>query len=119
MEPYQPKSGKLLTQLYVLLHFLLMIGYHVTMTQRYSHSSQLVILIQFLIVFSALSTFGKLLDGEENAGILELFRCIMFLLVEQYVCSNYVSVVIKYFYLASIVGLAVGLTKKDVNKKQL
>lgn len=83
VSPYQPQVA-LWYQLYCLLHFLIVILFHVFLVERCVHVklSQTTTFQLFAFMFLSLTSFGALMDGKPWAPHLELARCLTFFVID-------------------------------------
>jgi len=120
-------------QLYTVLHFVIMLFFHVRMMEGdLSHS---VTLVLFSFIFTSLMSFGLIMEGHFYAERLELFRCWFFVFIEQLILptshlhSNLSTTIIgfsiKIVFFASLLVLMirqlnrVGLLKKLTKEIQV
>ena len=71
-------------QLYCALHFFIMLFFHVQMMNRSSHLTRSVTLLLFSFIFTSLTSFAAILEGQSYSERLELFRCWFFVLIENF-----------------------------------
>lgn len=83
VEKYDPKLPTWLN-IYVAVHFILVVLGQIEITERYGSFSQTIVLSAILYQIFSLTSIGALLDGKSYASWLEFLRCVMFFGVDYY-----------------------------------
>ncbi|XP_036394612.1 alkylglycerol monooxygenase [Megalops cyprinoides] len=88
--PHNP-TWPLVLQAYVSLHFLLLLGIYNDVLDTKTMLSQLALLLMTGYIIFTLTSLGFIIDRRPNTAILEMFRCVLFLVLYSF---GYVKAVV-------------------------
>ena len=74
-------------KLYTLWHFLIILIFYALITNFHDELTQLMVFFYIIILLFSITSIGFILEGRKFAFIIELTRCITFVLVDNYVLT--------------------------------
>ena len=123
LNPYDPQISQW-RQIYCCIHFFIILWFHVWMTQEsVVIESRGKLIISFIFILLSLTSFGKIMDDERNAKLIEFSRCIIFFWIQTIylppdpkdIQQKALNVTIRAIYYSSIAIWFLNLIHKELS----